>query len=339
MEDISKEKNQIERKEGTEVVFQLIDAVNQSGKRVRFIITVIVTASILAFASLWNSMDFSWKQKRIDMLENLNFYVERFGGDNFIKELRDLPNKEYPEFIQEKLAGLKNVKKKDITKKEEIEELEEIEKKLSNSIKYFEPEKNGKKVMDDLLSAYKKLDEEQIKTFKIPFFMAVFDINDLGLIGGFSFSISLLILLYSLNRENENLCIVRKYISGAFEDIREREKFYNLISMSQLLSAALLPSGGIKGDSVGFRGFLKKYFPKFLFFLPLLLFIIIFSYDLISIPIGLRISIPKTIILIGTSLFFLVVISIFSILCLNASKRTDDFWEKISAEIEGCDSK
>lgn len=330
MEDISKEKNQIERKEGTEVVFQLIDAVNQSGKRVRFIITVIVTASILAFASLWNSMDFSWKQKRIDMLENLNYYVERFGGNNFIKKLRDHPNKDYPEFIRKKLAGLKNVKE---------EEIPEIEEKLSMAIKYFEPEKIGKKVMDDLLSAYKRLDEEQIKTFKIPFFMAVFDINDLGLIGGFSFSISLLILLYSLNRENENLCIVRKYISGAFEDIRVREKFYSLISMSQLLSAALLPSGGIKGYSVGFRGFLKKYFPKFLFFLPLLLFIIIFSYDLYSIPIGLRISILKTIILIGTSLFFLVVISIFSISCLNASKRTDDFWEKISLEIEGCDSK
>ncbi|MCK4763211.1 MAG: hypothetical protein KAW12_13525 [Candidatus Aminicenantes bacterium] len=55
----------------------LIQASHSSAKRVRLILIIMVTASVLALGSLWNSLDFGWKQRRIKRISYLAENLDR----------------------------------------------------------------------------------------------------------------------------------------------------------------------------------------------------------------------------------------------------------------------
>lgn len=370
-----------------EITLELIKAANDAGKRVRFILLIIVTASILAFAGFWNALFFSWKTSRITSLETLNSYLQNNDEvlEKFLAALRNAKSDEKKKRLAKamiisqdesiktrlekaikslvlnifgqdigsvinkvllnkidnfKTEGMKYwrgylVFPENLLNDEEKNRIEE----LANAIKYFMPEKLGRDGIRELLVEYKKLDIETIKTIKIPFFGISFDINDLGIIGGGAFCIILFIFSYSLDRELTNLKIVHGYISYTFEKTKDRVIFYYLLSMHQLLSFTDLPNLYLEGKNMEQLPPLKKNFPKFLYFLPFMLFSFILLYDVCTMPTGLKISELNTITGISASFIVAIIIFRFSRKCERLSYDIDDLWVEIKKELDKAKSE
>src|SRR5438477_3367966 len=100
---------------------------------------------------------------------------------------------------------------------------------------------------DDLkenLSEYRKLRVEHVFLVQMPGMGATFDINDLGLFSGITYVLLLLLLLFSLMREHENLYLalfkVRRLHDrpGTIADGESTANYlYHSLAMSQVLSS------------------------------------------------------------------------------------------------------
>jgi len=271
---VVKDRGSLER-----ITLELVGTTEKASRRVRYVLMVIVTASIIAFAGFWNALDFGWKNRRLELLSKMtyslgkdeNLYSRIMESDKeSIKIFRDaLENcdeytalkmlitliysqDKYPELFssindsyRKSLRGYIDNEFRKIISNGSIKDVDGFLSDLENAINYYRPETLGKDGIEDLLRSYLRLEEESGKKIKIPFydFNIEFDVNDLGFISGFAFFILLLILYYSLKREYENLDTVHAFIGERFEG-EERIDYYYLMSMNQVLYSPQLPVRG-----------------------------------------------------------------------------------------------
>jgi hypothetical protein len=158
-------------------------------------------------------------------------------------------------------------------------------------------------------------------TIRVPFFGITFDVNDLGLIGGVSFIILLLLFRFSLGRELDNLVL-------SFEEAkrdRELPVFYNLLAMRQVLTVP--PTSRREAVSM------IMVIPKLLSFLPLIVLSIVIAHDFMTYDVGATINVVHTVLLyiFTAALWAFVLISTIS--CLLVWLKIDAVWKQYWGDI------
>lgn len=329
-----------EKKDQDAIIFEMIKATKESGQRVRYVLIIIITASILAFAAFWNGISFSWKQNRLERLMTLCEYISK--DDSIMHNFKNMVSE----------SGKKKIIEDWVNQFPET-----VRKSLEKAIEYFQPEKLGKTGIQHLLNNYKTFEEDNVNTIKVPFFGITFDINDLGIISGFSFIIILLIFQYSLDREMQNIRKVDRYIKNEFEDRKKASEFYYILLMNQLFSLSLAShSNSDNHNATGTnsmrpekrriirvlrtmtRVFRNVWFlivsPKSLFILPVILLFVIVIYDCLTIKIGLKINCEMTIIKIFFSFIFLLALFYLWKMCNIIAKEIEKYLRGIEVEIE-----
>ena len=122
--------------------------------------------------------------------------------------------------------------------------------------------------LDDMLTAYRGAVVERVILFEIPGIGVTFDINDLGLFSGVAFSLLLLLLVFALMREYENLYLalfkVRRLHDAQTPPAGGESTanyLYHALAMSQVFGAP--PTLAVWRPSL-----LKRAVPSIVFLLP-----------------------------------------------------------------------
>lgn len=180
---------------------------------------------------------------------------------------------------------------------------------------------HGKIHLDNRNDIFRQLNRESYLV-RVPILGIAFDINDLGVFSGFTFTFLLLLFWFSLEREEENLHMV-------FEMAVKEGKLletYNYLSMSQVLT---LPQREYTAT-----GEMWKYVPKLIYLTPFIVYVIIFINDFQTIGLGFRINEKATVTALLLTVLLLSVITILSFLCLHRSFRVDKLWKSKSEKIK-----
>jgi hypothetical protein len=150
----------------------------------------------------------------------------------------------------------------------------------------------------------------------------VFDHNDIGMFGGFTFVVVLLWLRFSLARELSNLNLVlNREISEA--DLR---RCYDLLAMQQVLTVPPTPSSPSHHR--------WRWIPKLLYFVPALvyLFQLYFDFTTISDP-GAIYGEGKMWLLVTSSVAFFILILIFTLWSFRIARAVDKTWDNSARKL------
>jgi hypothetical protein len=176
-----------------------------------------------------------------------------------------------------------------------------------------------------------KLEEARtgnILLIHIPFFGTVFDVNALGLWGGLTFAVLLLLFRFSLWREYNNLRLTFTETKSA-----HLRFCYRSLAMQQVLTVppALSPRQPYlkpKGSVV-----------QWLYFPPLIIQTLIFLNDLRTSDIGGMFNFNLTMISTVASLFLWGSIAVLTDRCLQLSAAIDEEWDKAAQAIREASSR
>jgi hypothetical protein len=158
----------------------IADACVASTNRSRYVIIVIVFASILAFIGFWNARGNAWIDCRLNMAKKT--------------------------YIFQKLEEYKQKEKSNITKQDSVSTQHAVNwfskmDTVMSGVLISQTEagdffKNRKFVTPDGLEKYiedlERLLTEKVLNVQVPIFGVIFDVNDLGLFVGIAFTIILL---------------------------------------------------------------------------------------------------------------------------------------------------
>ncbi|HEX8557243.1 MAG TPA: hypothetical protein VF668_04025 [Pyrinomonadaceae bacterium] len=271
------------------VVLEYLKATTSSSDRSRAVLVAMITASVLVFTVIWNTGGWGksgggWLDARIRLREGaLDFFDPRFDPKSPALAAAD---REFYGRVEEFL-GLAGFDRRNADDKGII--LKEIE---------------------DL----KKIRTEQIRMIRVPFFGVIFDMNDLGLFAGITFTVVLLWLTFSLARERRNLKLT-------FKEAAERGQTrvcYDLLMMHQVLTVPPM-----RGQPFGR---VWNAVPKLLYLIPAAIYFLQFKTDMDSRPIGNILSPTNTSLLTNAGITLLGLILMFTALCVALSFGADKVW-------------
>jgi len=165
---------------------------------------------------------------------------------------------------------------------------------------------------------------ENVRFVKVPFFGIVFDVNDLGTIGGLALITVLVLLRYSLSREIKNLNV-------SFEESVLHGRlcaFYHALAMRQLFTVP-----DMRGET---RNWKLARLPEFVGVIPAIIFSLGVSYDFYS-TFGLNFYSPERVKFTHIcESVWLVLVWVLSLKCLGRKRHInsiwDKYWERMSAE-------
>ncbi len=280
MSKISEIKEMLEVKE-------MADAFVDSSRRSRFIIIVMIFASVLTFVSFWNSQQGSWTRCRLRMAKyaQLNHCWELTGKDSLVVDslskvrvfekrqllvtcdsAHDYRLKNLDTLIEEGWNNWKNAESKD---RVSLDSLSLLLKAEADSLRYavnlcqnrgFHSDASLAQYIQDL----DKLRTERVLLIQVPIFGVICDVNDLGVLGGLAFTVILLWFRFSLWQELRNLRLF-------FDQSRHKDdfrRFYHYLAMRQVLT---IPRTFIDSPPAANGKFLDRL-KKAVLFQPILLF-------------------------------------------------------------------
>jgi hypothetical protein len=290
-----------------ELLGQYVDAAASSASRARAILIVMITAGVLTFVAYWNTRPDAWLTGRINKA-------------NAALRLFD-PNTKGR--LSENAAKQK---------------FAETEEELHQSAKKFIEDRNitDRDLLVDFIERLRGLQLEQVTTLHVPFFGVTFDVNDLGIFAGLTFSVILLWFRFSLVRELINLR--ETFIEAKELGDEYRHHCYNLLAMRQVLTIPPMPNEVREPSNVLGRGF-WRIFPEVLFFLPFIVYTRLFFHDLQTIDLAATISQLGAAALIVLSFGFLIIILVFTLVCWRLSREISREWRKESALLAREDKK
>lgn len=169
---------------------------------------------------------------------------------------------------------------------------------------------------------------ENVLSLRIPFFGISFDINDLSLISGITFTIILIWLRLSLWTELNATQQVFERVED--KDPKEVKDYYEYLGTRQVFTIPLT-----------FDQQLKKYGERqwrlmliFLIVLPVALQGLLLANDLYTTNIGISISTPNTIMVLISGFFFLATTSVLMSSCLSIVSAINDHWREQARRIK-----
>src|SRR5436309_13703390 len=146
-------------------IHDYVEASWASSNRARFILIVVIAASVLAFTAFWNSHQRSWLNTRL--------HLARVGATGCLSNWGDQARNALPKEDQE----------------------------LYFLSKYFADVRHisiNCAHLADLAKQLEEIQSREVNLIRVPFFGVVFDVNDLGSLGGFAFVIILLWFRFSI---------------------------------------------------------------------------------------------------------------------------------------------
>lgn len=151
-------------------------------------------------------------------------------------------------------------------------------------------------------------------SIKVPFFGVTFDTNDLGLIGGLGLIIILGFLLFSLERERDNL-------KWSFEAARpggkpELKRLYDLLAMRQVLTSPPPRT----------RGIVLEFVPKLIVVLPVAVQCAVVVHDLATYRVGRMISDTHMLTVLLAEMALLASMLFVTYSCIGAIRGIDLEW-------------
>jgi len=262
-----------------------ISATNSASTRARRVVYAFCFASILAFMAFWNSRNESWFNSRYSIIQE----IYRVDFDTTRTEKKGaMPNN---------------------AEKAKLDEF-----KVSRSIV-------TKKQTEDLLEIYQNLKKE-IYLIRVPILGVSFDVNDLGIFSGLTFTMLLTLFWFTLEREEENLKLTFEYA----ERKNKLKDVYTYLSMGQVLT---IP----QKDNASVSKF-WQHLPKAIYMGPWVVSILIFINDIGTLESGFVLNFKATIILIITSVIFLTIISILTIFCLHRAIEVEKLWNLMYTKMQ-----
>lgn len=279
--------------ENTEQLDKLSEKYFLSNARSRKTLIIIISASIIAFISYWNSRTESWQYARYQRFQNARtlYYAKK---DTVLKR-NILSCQQYDSILMEKTGFSQD----EIISLNNYLEL----KKIKNADDLADDDK----ILVDLV--------KESYFIKIAILGIHLDVNDLGIFSGLTLSFLLLLYYYTNMRELENLQVMKK-LSLEFD---KAEYYYYYLSSDQVLT---LPPKDVKK-----RSSLWQNVPMLLSILPLIVFALIFANDVLTINAGFAISNKNSILLLITSSIFLVVITVLTYMNMHVSVKISSTWK------------
>jgi hypothetical protein len=256
-----------------------------ASKRTRTITIILVIASVLVLAGLLNSLQSHWMLRRIVKL-----------GEDIRGPYTESKLGPYPD-----------------------------EKKFPSGDNYRKAVELYEQRYKDLCSAVARAYVDNSMVVRVPFLGFTFDVNDLGLLGGFGFLIMLVCYRFFLTREVDNLRL-------SFDEARrlgkgELEEFYKLLAMRQVFTVPLT-------RYVNRTRFLQDM-PKLICWFPLLAYILVTANDISTAWIGHELQYSRYQVLIGFEIVVALLLLVLSIGITRRLVRMDTEWDQCWDEIQG----
>ncbi|MGB8508515.1 MAG: hypothetical protein WCD76_08915 [Pyrinomonadaceae bacterium] len=302
---------------------QYIEAAAEATERSRRVLIILITASVLALVTTWNSREGSWFNERYRLISAALVLVDEHNQrrppqDPAIIKLRQEDNGLY-ERAEEYLNYRKIIDREILTKR--LEGLDE--QRLS-----------------------------QVSTVRMPFFGVGFDVNDIGIFAGFTFAVVLLWFRFSLLREVNNLRLTF-HEAGNQDRAKAKDKnkdededkdednaheqlrfCYDMLAMRQVLNT---PNMSPQENPATLIRHLRQVFwvlvSKSLFLLPLMVQLLVIRNDSRSIKVGHMISPRNTELVTQMSWAFLFVIAVLTTLCYLLVFKSNETWKKAAREL------
>jgi hypothetical protein len=331
-----------------------IESTNDAAARFRRVLFVMVTASILGFGAVWNSMPFGWLTSRLTATRNAEKYLT-------LQELRsEWARLERPESDEKAKAGDSEVES--IAQKRErvvakvnhtlrvdgeehgwLTDLKELNKKLNSpsfdqarewtSIRNFHDSSQAIRYaqsLDDMRNA-------NVLLVRIPFFGIGFDVNDLGLLEGITFSVILILFRFTLWREYNNLRLTFRLAKP--EDLRY---CYLCLAMQQVLTVPPIAASNDLWESsppISSESRVPKKpsgrTVRLLYFTPLFVQVIIIISNGYTMQRGWVIHNKMTIFSFCSSILLFLFMLLWTSKCRRLSISIDKEWEKRAPEAIG----
>jgi hypothetical protein len=281
---------QSERQKVNETVLEYVKAATSASDRARAVMIVLVTATVLVFTVIWNTGGWhtsgGWFDERIRLrVAALKHFDPGFNpdGESLSAEEKDLHQR------AKKFLTLAHYNTASTVDKE----------RLSEDVKHLN-----------------RIRTEEIRLVHVPFFGIVFDMNDLGIFAGVTFTVVLLWLRYSLAREYRNL----KLALNEAEEKKQLKLAYELLVMQQVLTVPPMKDQP--------RRRIWAFVAKILYMIPLLIYAWQYKTDWDTSDVGNLLSPRNMTTLLWTNAVMLILILFLTIQCLHLSIKIDRRWEK-----------
>jgi hypothetical protein len=267
-------------------VLLYIEAATSASDRVRTVLIVMVTASVLAFVGFINSSPRGgWLDHRINIRKDaLRLFDPAFDPNS--------PN----------------------LTPEEKERYSRAKKYLDNA-KLDVRNADDKKQVEGEVTELRKVRIEKIRLIQLPFFGAAFDMNDMGIFAGITFAVVLFWLRYSLARQLTNFRMAFKVAEGDREQLKV---CYDLLGMKQMLTIPPMP--GEKWRR------LWSFGAKLLFLIPVFILANLLKLNWQSREAGKLLSPVLMSKLLQVNAAAVVVCLILTLACLYLSWQSDKVW-------------
>ena len=177
-------------------VIDFVEACERASARTRWVIFVMIVASVVGFTASWKAGERGWIKGRMTLARDALMYFR-------------VPTDE-----------------KNILKAANPEKYSNIEKWIESRVI------NNEEQIESHVLYLEKVYTENVRLIRLPFFAITLDTNDLGVICGITFIIMMLVFRLNVGRELDNYNEVFKYISTD----TNREAIYKLLRMNQVLS-------------------------------------------------------------------------------------------------------
>lgn len=350
---------------------EVIQAVRTAIGRSRIMTTLLVIASVLATIAYWNGRENSWTRLRYNRqyaLNEINEYVKLEVGSNQLKRYKSylLTTKGLPvpaglsdpdTFAKQALdAG-----KLDMAGYWEIIE-PKVDERFVDMIRQDDPaahtpEKwwrwrnamlavnDWKQELPEAESYARQLREGYLQTtllVNLPFFGVSFDLNDLALLSGLTFTLLLIGACYALIREHSAVDTVSEMIDAVDASTPEgqliRRRIYQVTAHANVLTIPP-PIRGPHNASHGRRQFdrftdgIFKALGAMLRIFPAVIFTFIYINDRGTTAYGAALSPERLTSLMIASTIFLVLVWVFSGAALLTNWRLETRWKDLSDKI------
>jgi hypothetical protein len=268
-----------------QVYREYLEAFIRASNRVRFVLIAIVLASILVFVGAWNSWEMSWQVSRISHLRTAVEY-------QLWRTDASLPEDE--EERARVTAALQFLKVRQMQSEEAIKALH---------------------------GHYQRYMVEHVAAVGVPFLGIEMDVNDLGIFGGFGFTILLLWAAFSVYQVKKVLEISER----GFERLRARNTLdariiYHAFAMTQVFGA---PPTTVTRHSSRLR-----WLSRSLFFLPFLVHLGVTAYDIWSADRAWSVNYAHTWAQFICEALWALLIGVLVFVCISGERDIDKIWQR-----------
>lgn len=303
-----------------ELTLKKIDAAKQASDRGRQVLLVIQITCIVIFVAAWHEIGDGWTHVRLRTAQAAVWYLDCSADQHPERGSGNPPAAGPPKDKHDECHYLVEQSRATLdafgcqTMQENPFCPDEVDRAKSVIARMRLSPAEARQQLESLRKSF----IDHTITVAVPFFGVMLDVNDLGLLGGITFLLVLIWLLFSVRREAENVAAVFHNKTG-----EELSGIYQLLDMAQVLT--IPPRKKLKGNWVA------RWFwiclERILFFPPFLvqLFVVWDDYRTLPRAQALNPGLAGSEVLWETGL--LIAVFIVTLLCLVQAKDVSSCWE------------